>query len=660
MHHRRTISNKFVAARAVRACALISLVHCAACDMPVATDRGRTIFVDSASTATDPDGSSPQSAFRTIQDACDIVKAGETIVIAPGVYFEHVQLRQVGTRDRPILIKADEILPGRVIITGANRAIREGKVRWDVVDPELGLYVISHPTLESRPARVLYSGTDLAPYPTVEELRRFSFLEPDGYPGPSQGFSWDDERHMLFVRLDASGRYGGRDPNRHVMAVSPSTGTGFAGLGVQDVTHFNIDIDSPGNHQTESNVILDGLTFETPGVAGVFIASAGAVTVRNCWCFGCRTLVSGRRFYNDNADYTQTTNNVLIENCEFTQYPAFDDMVEVIQRPDQRIRDAVPPEHSAKQIYWWHRKGAPDGSIGGPKHTYEVGIASAVGRSWTFRNNFVHDAFEGLSTWSLSTSLDTIVEGNRFERIVDNAIESENHASNLIIRDNIIIDVFEPFSWQPLSGSPWPGPVSIHHNIVSTSPQIRGLWREAGWLPSVFKIGASRSNWDVASRSWMRGVSQDSVTVPSRGFNVWQNTIFAPGHRLVGRVGEAIRYDNFAFRNNIIVVDDFNGGDIGFRDVGITYDQNVVFMASPRDSVGASIAAGPRGRVLTDVQSVGLRDPDNLDVSLKADSAAIASSMPIPGHERSGYDAGALQRREVLRLWQVGPSSDQR
>jgi hypothetical protein len=559
---------------------VVALLQSLACDTPD-TESGRTMFVDTSTRARAPDGLTPLTAFPTIQEACNVAQPGDTIVVAPGLYFEHVVLRRIGTPRRPIKIQADEGESG-VIVTGANRAIREARVSWELVDEPLGLYVVRHDTLRERPSRVLYSGTDLQPYPTVEELRRFTFANPADYPGPAHGFAWDESGRTLYVRLHASGKYGPADPNLHVMAVSPRNGDGGdggAGLKITATEHFNFGVMNPGTEPVPSHVILDGFTFETPGVAGVFVDSAGTVTVRNCRCVGCRTLVSGRRFFNREPDYSQTTNDVRVENCDYSQFPAFDDMIEVIERGPPRL-ETQPEKKRWREFYWWHRKGARENVLLGYANTYETGIASSVGRNWVFHRNHIHDTFEGFSTWSLSTSRNTVIRGNRFERIVDNAIETENHASRVRIRGNLFLDVVEPVSWQPLAGKPWPGPITIRRNRVSTTARFQSVWNAVAqgsphaWAPSVFKIGVASSNWDVRGCGGPDAAPEKVVRSPGRGFRAIRNTIQAPRHRLLGAIGSAYRYDSFRFCRNLVAADFSREDERALRELGFIFANN--------------------------------------------------------------------------------------
>jgi hypothetical protein len=69
----------------------------------------------------DHDGRSPQRAWRTVNHAAARVVAGDTVIIAAGVYTESVRIRATGEKDRPITFKA---APGqRVVFSGSNGAL---------------------------------------------------------------------------------------------------------------------------------------------------------------------------------------------------------------------------------------------------------------------------------------------------------------------------------------------------------------------------------------------------------------------------------------------------------------------------------------------------------------------------------------------------------
>ena len=73
----------------------------------------------------------------TIQSAVDKARPGDEVVIGPGVYFESVKIDCRGTAEHPIVIRADRVAPNRVIVSGADRAVREGRVKWTLEDESL-------------------------------------------------------------------------------------------------------------------------------------------------------------------------------------------------------------------------------------------------------------------------------------------------------------------------------------------------------------------------------------------------------------------------------------------------------------------------------------------------------------------------------------------
>ena len=161
------------------------------------------------------------------------------------------------------------------------------------------------------------------------------------------------------------------------------------------------------------------------------------------------------------------------------------------------------------------------------------------------------------------------VYGNSFRRIVDNAVETENHASDMRIFNNRFEDVFEPVSWQPLGGKPWPGPIYVYRNIVTCTPEFKKLadaLNPREFRPGVFKLGVAGRNWEHAAMGAIgveqlaARVSKRFVMPPDPGFLVFNNTIVWPYGNLFTTpqpvYGRAARdYVNFRYFNNIFAVD---------------------------------------------------------------------------------------------------------
>lgn len=595
------------------------------------------------------DGRARATAFTRIQAGVDAARPGDTVIVYPGIYYEHVGLVRGGAPGAPITIMADEVAADRVVLSGAVPALRERSTKWERVDADLGLY---RTPLDHRPTRVLAGRADLLPYPSLEDLRAFRFLADD-YPGHLHGFAWDEENRALYVRLRADGKYGPAEPDAVAMAVSPPTGEGRWGQNPAGPGDYNIALrfDGPGH------VVVDGFTFETPGIAGVY-TEASDVTVRNSWFYGCRIGVAGADGDGRRAD------RVVVERCFVTHYPAFSDIEDTIRREGAAQR--------AKKEWWqrighWQRKGGlPPASGGvGRAYSYEQGFIRRMGADWIVRDNHFFEVFEGLSNGATSRSTGARIHGNRFERVCDNAVESEDHASDLHIHGNLIIDTFEPISWQPLGGAPLPGPVYVYDNVVWQTPETAALWAISGNSGGMFKIGARDSNWD---RGRMGSLPRDVSTAPG-GFWVAHNTLLTTEGNFLTRLNPVERrYEGFAFLNNLVVAQRISHLPRVGADSGLVMDHNIVAtskptMAGEENFAGpGAFAAGPGGRVLAGPEAFGwaappgpehgwvlapdspLREAGLLARRLRAaDGAELAVPEPVPLRSTPGALPLAIQ-----------------
>lgn len=581
-------------------------------------------------------GTSPETAMASLSSAAARLEPGDTLIAAEGTYYGPIDVSIKGTPEKPIVIRAASRKKNAVILTNADRNLREHKVAWTLEDQALGLYSIP---FNHMPARVLYSGTDLQPYLAVNHLKRFA--DDNDYPGAAHGYAYDPAAKKLFVRLHASGKYGPTDPNQHVMAAAPETGGGSGGVRYNQPTFYNLGILAAG----DAHVIVDGFTFETPGCAGVFV-KGNHVTVRNAWFMGCRAGVSGR---SESEDANRTSNYVTVEYCDFSQFPTFDDMIEVIT-----TRQAPPSKDPAVKpfpIYWWSRKGNFIFNL-----TYEMGLTNQTGHYWVARNNYIHDGFEGFSSWVINRAAHMEIHHNVFERLVDNAVETENHATDMNVHHNVIRDVSEPISWQPLDGTPWPGPAYFHHNIISNSPELNATLSKGGWVPGLFKAGASKRNWEPAH---MKDVLMDSVESPGDGFRIYNNTMYFPNGEFFTRPAPPERrFRNFHVYNNIFVGNRFyressyDGGDINYagnlwaNDAGTADEQAGIFTAHG-------------GKILPSIDALKLKAPARGDFTPAPESPAFSQvggdSAPAPHH--FPY-IGAIAPGDTYAAPKVGPQPD--
>lgn len=599
------------------------------------------LYVDAVKGDDAYSGTSRTQALRTIQHAADIVKPGDTITITAGVYFERPVFRQGGTKDRPVTVRADVVERGRVVISAATPEIRRGELKWKLEDEKLHLYSVP---LEHNPARILYSGTDLMPYSHLRGLKNFTLLQE--CPGPRHGFFFVADERKLYVRLHPEGKYGSTDPNLHVMSVAPPNAPGYNGHKISRPEHANLTVDVSGS----AWIVFDGITFETPSATAIF-TRGDDVTVRNCWFEGCRFGVFGA------GEPGEMPSRVIVENCYYHHFPAFNDVADLI---NEYRNTEVMTKYS---IFWWHRKGSYcDREL---MKNYETGIAGGIGKDWHLRYNMIRNAFEGLSTWGNSWSENLRVYGNVFDKVVDNAIEAENHAKNMRVYDNVFIDVFEPVSWQPLDGEPWPGPVYVYRNLIYATPEFQQLWP---WRPGCFKLGASDRNWtkehmgSVPLKQLIAAKSKRFVKAPGDGFLVFNNTVIMPHSNLLNTPGISPLIDgplprelvNFRFFNNILVTHAFHRLDT-FSGSLIEFYHNLV-IASKTDAQ-SKISAGLGGQVLSSIAELKLADPDTGDFRLTPDSPAIGKGTQLIAPDDAMSDIGAIPFGKEWPAFKVGPQA---
>ena len=347
------------------------------------------------------DGLAKETAFASVGRAALAVSPGDTVLVAPGVYFEIPQLLRSGTEKAPITLKASP--DGEVIITNAVRSIREGQAQWQVAEAAKNIHVTS---ATHEPVRVLCDGLDRFPYRTLEDLKNRGPVDPrKKLQGPPEGFCWADGQ--LFVRLAK-----GHTPSQSRLAVCGAP------------TYSDGPITTNIRLANVSHVILDGFHFEVGGQSGVLLYMCEHVTVRNCLFTGVVQAV----------DVQKAAGNILVEHNEFHCEPMF----ELSERPD---------------LYTWAWKSYP-------KYRYETGFVDCAMTDSIIRYNYVHDMFDGIRT---SPGRNPQVYGNIFARCVDNAVETEWHSRNLHLHRNLFLDCFQTLSFQPLWEDA--GPVYVYDNL---------------------------------------------------------------------------------------------------------------------------------------------------------------------------------------------------
>lgn len=553
--------------------------------------------------------------FQTIQKAADVVEPGDTVIIKPGIYYENVVLAKKGTREAPIIFKAEKFEKDSVIITGADRDVAEHKTQWTLEDAGLGLYSIP---LDYQIYRMTANDVQVVEYLSLTGLKTYKYNATDdgnaGYaPGYEHGFFYDADNKKLYVRLGNDGCIISNDPNSPEVTVHFSraeTGTksnwGGKSYGAQSQSAilgeksflFGVVCED------SANVVVEGITFKMPAVAAVW-ARCDDLTVNNCWFIGCIEGVRGGCAAT--AD-PYVSKNITIEHCLYTNYPIYTDAVKMIEKyrddPKARAMDVdsdgklilnengqIPNVTVPKVLWFWHAKN-------GMTINYEGGgIACHIGENWVIRYNHFDDLLDGFSSfgnfsyWTETKMAGKVslrqtpakniqIYGNKFDKILDNSIEMEDNVQGMEIAYNEFTRQISPFSWQPLSGIPYGTDINIHHNIVHNTA-------EESWMISsarnhiiqdgkayrvsspqyfgLFKLGASKS--DFGNLSWMMaenfpmdasGNPIDAVYPGNDGIRVWNNTFIFPNAAFeenVGLLGGGVdNNSNIDFKNNIINV----------------------------------------------------------------------------------------------------------
>ena len=645
---------------------------------------GQQIYYVDGNNGNNFNNGSLQSPFKTIQKACDTVNPGDVVIVQQGVYFESIKMTCSGTAQAPIIFRAAQSDLHSVTITGADKSIRQKNVLWTLEDNTLHLYSIP---LDHEPARVLYDDVDLFPYKDLDSLKNFIVYPtngPDYMVGPKHGYVYDAGTQKLYVRLHQDGKYGSKNPNEHMMAVAPQA---YKKLVVNGKTKngFKGNIIGPGSYnwgiETEgaAYIVLEGFTFETPGFAGVYIRGSD-VTVRSCWFRGVRGGVNGGSKYTDDA---YSSDNITVEHCNYTQFPTFEDAEEIIND------NYLNPKVTQNTFYWWQRKGAV-AETHVPSHLdYETGcITSKMGDNWILRNNYIYSCFDGLSYQAMDKMTLTDDSGktrtygcqglelynNRFEKCVDNAIEFENHGTNLSIHNNEFINIFAPISWQPLGGKPWPTNIKVYRNLIYASEGKGRMWYEkAYWPTNWFKAGAQYTQWQ--DYPWMADEPVDPVTkVPldpvrpeENGVFFFNNTIFMPYSYFLERCnGAEMLFDNFKFTNNIFVghikpVGVLHKGEIAagspFADgkIGFSFDHNL-FAADIEGTYNRSTdIVGNQGNSLKTYKDILFKNTKRQQFELLQNSPAVGKGVNIPEEPASSIDLGAVPYGHKWDIGRVGP-----
>lgn len=512
-----------------------------------------TYYVDGKSASGD---GSQEKPFSTIQAAANIVEPGDTVLIEPGIYYEQVDVKRCGTKDKPIVFRATSTGKNDVIISGANREIREGKVKWTLEDEENNIWSIPY---NQKVSRMLYNGNWMDNVTSLEILKT---LRANGYVFPEDIFTYSEEDKKLYIRLRKDEKYGSSDPNKNMMCVSAPYYTSITINGKTDGSWRTNGI-GEGSYcfgvvtEAPAHIAIYGLTFECPGEAGVYVRGSN-VRVSNCWFVGCSTGVhGGGRSMRD----IYFSNDVTIEHCDWNLFPVFENAVEILT---EHLDEYNAGGSGLTTYYYWHNK-----SNSGSTHTIESGgIFGRAGNNWTLRNCHITSCFDALSFFHGMTGYieypgtNKLVSGknyhyyeNRFEEGFDNAIEFEDTSTDYNVHHNEFLNNYTVISWQS-AAKPYPSNIKLHHNQFEEEQWLTDLRNatSAGstWLKIGCAIDYSKPYYkETQEYDNTNGVAIKPAQIRDQGFALYNNSVYMPQAYSTGIVANNVPKQMYYY-NNII------------------------------------------------------------------------------------------------------------
>ena len=647
--------------------------------------KSRKIYVN-VNEGNDLSDGSENKPFKTIQKACDIVNPGDVVLVSPGIYYESIKLTRKGTEQKPIVFRSlDSSLHG-VTITGADRNIREKKTKWTLEDEALQLYSVPW---ESDPARVTWDDLDMQAYNHLQGLKDFLLYDMEPYyrPGPKHGFYFDKNSKKLYLQVAPDEKYGSADPGQHRICIPPSlyetvmdNGVEYPawrGDGIGEGSYnFGIETDGP------AYAVIDGFTFETPGITGVYVRS-GNVTVRNSHFRGCRSAVTGAAKHIDDV---VVAHDVIVESCDYTQFPVYTEIQETIE---DHYTEAKVRKNT---FWWWMRKGknaSGDYLILPVYKDYETGgFVSKMGKNFILRNNNLYECFDIMPWHAFSAYVTTDenkktqehgggnieIYNNRFSRAGDNAIELENRAYNVKIHHNEFIDNYMDISWQNTNGKPWPTNIKFYKNIIYSSEEHGKMWLEkANYQDTWLKAGAEIAQWGWWP--WMEDEAWNPIDkaplameVPlDEGFFAFNNTIYTPYSFFLEKTTAHAKlvFGNFKFKNNIFVTHpkandlaifgSMKPGAVILDSIGFEFDHNMYAPSVDNLWYTPGGVTGKDGIDLQGPSQIGFKDPNNFNFELTENSSARGKGVEIPYEPDSSTDLGAIPYGTKYKPLEVGP-----
>ena len=202
----------------------------------------------------DRDPGTEAQPFATLQKAADLLKAGDQVVVEPGVYRQSMRIDKLsGAPDKPITIRAR--IPRTCFLLGSVPL-----AGWRLAAGTSTTYTTALPT----PTTLVYERDTNREY--IEMADKYQVDETAG------SFMYDEKRHQLFIHTSDDA-----PPIRHQVEAS--------------VMPMGFDLYSGGpadwHVSLRKHIIIEGFVLEGFARAGIHINRADSCEARDCVAHHC-------------------------------------------------------------------------------------------------------------------------------------------------------------------------------------------------------------------------------------------------------------------------------------------------------------------------------------------------------------------------------------
>lgn len=519
--------------------------------------------------------------LKTIYAASRKIKSGDKIVIMKGKYYDKIYLRNLDD----VTITTD----------------REGEVEWYGTYPEfLNNEEVGWKYLGKSKSSNLQNSQHLYGIPLPPQSKIDHSGLPDWYPSINFLYTADGDQMFGYknkAKFDAR-------------STSNSDGEGY---------YFTADslfaaVNKPSDKKySKLHVTRSGFTIRLSNCKNFQLLGNNNFTIQysSRYCIGGEGDLSGL-----------IVKNAYFQNCHrgFYFYGT--------SGSNLLISENVFDYYTNDKWIWQNIKAS---------HLESVGVAYAAGaiESLIIKDNL----FEGLFNGVVSLPGNTLIEGNYFHNIGDDAVELDGPAKNIEVRNNILHNNFVHFSLCPVEE----GPVFIHHNLIYSDVEDYAYRMEKYGLRSkkpktvkFWNLGNGRIEKDGKLQRVSGNVAFEHNTVIARDIPVdicnFRNKYSCPV--------------NSSFVNNIFHSEGTIVASSAYRIDGVVVNHNLLSSADTRSN--ANLITGWNGNKNLDMRSPQLEDNKvvSLDYSIKYDNQGLIKTFDW-----------TPQSKSVINAFQIGKAN---